>query len=307
MWSRREFARVALGMVVMPLSRKSRAAHLAAQIETNDGWSQVVNGVRLGVQTYSFRNLPRTPGGDAIAPVVKAMTECGLNECELYAPQVEPNFSGGDRRARLRAWRVDTPLNHFREVKKKFEAASITVYAYNYSFQTDFTDAEVDRGFDVAKALGATIVTASTTLDMAKRLVPFAERHRMIVAMHGHSDVEHPNEFASPESFLAALAMSKYFKVNLDIGHFTAANYDAVAFIEKHHEDITNLHLKDRKRNQGENVPWGAGDTPVREVLRLLKREHWPIRAYIEYEYEGAGSPVEEVKKCYAYAKAALA
>ena len=81
----------------------------------------------------------------------------------------------------------------------------------------------------------------------------------MVVGLHGHSNVEDPNEFATPESFAAAMKMSKYFKVNLDIGHFTAANYDAVAYIREHHADITNLHLKDRKKNQGDNTPWGAG------------------------------------------------
>jgi sugar phosphate isomerase/epimerase len=128
----------------------------------------------------------------------------------------------------------------------------------------------------------------------------------MVVAMHGHSRVDDPNQFATPDSFAAAMKMSPYFKVNLDIGHFTAANFDALAFIREHHADITNLHLKDMKRNQGDYTPWGQGDAPIRETLQLLKRERWPIRAYIEYEYRGAGTPVEEVKKCHAYATQAL-
>jgi sugar phosphate isomerase/epimerase len=123
--------------------------------------------------------------------------------------------------------------------------------------------------------------------------------------MHGHSRVA-PNEFAAPESFAAAMRMSRYFKVNLDIGHFTAANYDPVAYLREQHRNITNLHLKDRKRDQGDNTVWGQGDTAIRGVLQLLKRERWPIPAYIEYEYRGDGTPVEEVKRCYAYAKQAL-
>ena len=198
-------------------------------------------------------------------------------------------------------------MDHFRSVRKKFNDAGVTIYAYNYSFNRSFSDAEIDRGFDMAKALGAEIITASTTLDVAKRVAPFAEKHRMVVAMHGHSNLKDPNEFATPESFAAAMKMSKQFKVNLDIGHFTAANFDAVAYIREHHADITNLHLKDRKKNQGDNVPWGQGDTPIKEVLQLLKREQWPIRAYIEYEYSGSGTPVEEVKKSYEYARQALA
>src|SRR5262249_36856306 len=122
-----------------------------------------------------------------------------------------------------------------------------------------------------------------------------------------HSNITDPNEFATPDSFAAAMKMSRFFKVNLDIGHFTAANFDAMAYIREHHADITNLHLKDRKRNQGANTVWGEGDAPIREVLQLLKKERWPIRAYIEYEYEGTGSPIDEVKRCHAYARQALA
>ena len=69
---------------------------------------------------------------------------------------------------------------------------------------------------------------------------------------------------------------------------------------------ISNLHLKDRRRDQGANVPWGTGDTPIHEVLQLLQREGWPIRVHLEYEYRGAGSPVDEVTRCYDYVKQAL-
>jgi sugar phosphate isomerase/epimerase len=308
MYTRREFGMVTLAGLV----------RLKPDTTGVGGADAIVNGVRVGVQTYSFRDLPRAPDGDAVDTVIRAMRECGLNECELFAPQVEPQFNAGDeggarspeaRRARedLRKWRLETPVDHFRSIKKKFDAAGIAVYGYNYSANAGFTDAEIDRGFVMARALGAEIITMSTTLDVAKRIQPFAEKHRMVVAMHGHSKIDDPNEFATPDSFDAALKMSKYFKVNLDIGHFTAGNFDAVAYIREHHADITNLHIKDRRRNQGDNTLWGEGDTPIREVLQLLKKERWPIRAYIEYEYRGAGSPVEEVRKCYDFMEKALA
>src|SRR5262245_13534886 len=304
MFTRREFGKLTVAGLAFP--------RLAAGAATG--------GVRLGVQTYSFRELPRTPGGDAVDAIITAMTTCGLTECELFAPQVEPQFAAGARGRRgdppsaeavkaredLRAWRLKTPLDHFRAVKKKFDAAGISIYGYNYSPNASFTDEEIERGFEMTKALGAEIITASTTLDVAKRIAPFADKHKLVVAMHGHSNTSDPNEFATPDSFAAAMKMSKYFKVNLDIGHFTAANFDAMAYLREHHADITNLHLKDRKKNQGDNMPWGQGETPIREVLQLLKKERWPIRAYIEYEYRGQGTPVEEVKKCVEFAKQAL-
>jgi sugar phosphate isomerase/epimerase len=300
MYSRREFGMMALSSLALPAVARA----------------QSVGGVRLGVQTYSFRELPRTPGGDAVDSVIKAMHDCGFTECELFAPQIEPASNTGRGRSpeevqkareELRTWRLKTPLDHFQAIGKKFKSAGITIYAYNYSPNGSFSDEEIDRGFEITKALGAEIITASATLDAAKRMVPFAEKHRMVVAMHNHSQVNNPNEFATTESLATALALSKYFKINLDIGHFTAANYDAVAYIREHHDRITNLHLKDRKKNQGDNVPWGMGETPIKEALQLLKREKYPIRAYVEYEYRGAAGAVEEVKSCLEFAKHALA
>src|SRR5665811_1474880 len=90
------------------------------------------------------------------------------------------------------------------------------------------------------------------------------------------------------------MAYGKYNGVNLDIGHFTAAGYDAVAFIKQHHAKITNLHIKDRKKNRGPNVAvWGTGDTPMKEVLQLLKTEKYGFPANLELEYPvpAPGSP----------------
>ena len=301
MLTRREFGALALSTVALPSVLRA----------------QMVSGVRLGVQTYSFRELTRPPGGDLVDPIITAMKECGLTECELWAPQIEPPSPFGrgrptpeqaqQAREAAKTWRLETPIDHFRAIQKKFETAGMTIYAFNYSPNNSFTDAEIDRGFEMAKALGAEIITASATIEAARRMAPFAAKHQMPVAMHNHSNVTDPNEFATLESLATALTLSPLFRINLDIGHFTAANYDAVAYIREHHATITNLHLKDRKKEQGPNTAWGTGDTPIRQVLQLLKQERWPIRAYIEYEHNGEAGPVDEVKKCFAFAKSALA
>src|SRR5262249_40403167 len=157
-------------------------------------------------------------GSDAVDTVIKAMTDCGLSECELFAAQVEPQFPAGrgqrggppspeavKARDDLRKWRLQTPLHHFREVGRKFKAGAITVYAYNYRPNPTHTDEEIVRGFEMPKALGAEITTASTTLEVARKIAPIAERHKMVVAMHGHSNINDPNEFATPDSFAAAM------------------------------------------------------------------------------------------------------
>src|SRR5262245_6218506 len=311
--TRREFGKLTLaGLATAGWPRRS--LHAAA--------SSVVNGVHLGVQTYSFRDLPRTAGAkDAVDVVIKSMTECGLSECELFSPQLEPVFDAGARGRRgdppspqavkaredVRKWRLETPIDHFREVKKTFDAAGITIHAFCWNMNNSFTDAEIDRGFEIGKALGSKVLTTSTTLDIAKRIAPIADKHQMPIGMHGHSNLTDPNEFATPASFLKAMQMSKFIKINLDIGHFTAADFDPIAFMKEYHASITNLHLKDRKKHQGDNTPWGEGETKIKDVLQLIKQEKWPIPAYIEYEYRGQGTPVAEVKKCYEYARQALA
>ncbi len=285
MFTRRDFGRVALAAIP--------ASGLLGQKNINS----TIGGVMIGAQSYSFREKP-------LDGVIQAMVEIGLGECELFSPHIEPR---GLSREDLRKWRLTVPLEQIGAVRKKFDNAGINLYAFNLSFNDSFTDEEIDRGFDLGKALGVGVITASSTLTAAKRIAPWAEKHNMIVAFHGHSDTRDPNQFAKPESFAQALAMSKKFAINLDIGHFEAANYDPLEYIQQHHDRILVLHLKDRKRNQGPNTPWGQGDTPIKEVLQLLKREKYPMRALIEYEYQGASDSVTEVRKCFEYCKQALA
>ncbi len=263
-------------------------------------------GVRLGVCTYSFRDLPHTGSGDAVDPVLEALTAVGAKQCELFSPQLEPAGSNKDREG-LRQWRMTTPPEHFEAVRKKFDKAGVEIFAYTVNFHDGFTDEEIDKCFEQAKAMGVKIIATSTQFTVAPKLVAPAEKHKIYVALHGHSKTSDPNEFSTPETFAKGLAMSKYFRVNLDIGHFSAGGFDPVAYINENHKMITHLHIKDRKKNDGPNAPFGEGDTPIKPVLQLLKEKGYPIPAFVEYEYKGTGSSVEEVKKCLAYMKAAIA
>lgn len=256
--------------------------------------SGTYRGVTLGVQSYSFRDRP-------LDAAIAAMQQLGLTSCELWQGHLEPR---GVSREEMRRWREGTPLEEFRAVKAKFDRAGIRIYAYNISFKDDFSDIEIERGFEMTGALGTDLITASANTAVVRRVAAVAARHRIRVGMHNHSRVD-PNEFATPESFVAAMNLGPLVAVNLDIGHFTAANFDAVGFLRTHHERIVTLHIKDRKRQDGPNVPFGEGDTPIGAVLRLLRDQQWAIPANIEYEYKG-GDTVEEVRRCLEFCKRAL-
>jgi sugar phosphate isomerase/epimerase len=251
-------------------------------------------GVTLGVQSYSFRDRP-------LAEAVAAMQQLGLTSCELWHGHVEPRDASRDE---LRRWRERTPLSEFGGIKQAFDRAGIRISAYNISFRDDFSDVEIERGFEMARALGAAVITASANTRVVSRVAPVAARHQMKVGMHNHSRID-PNEFATPDDFASAMRAGPFIAVNLDIGHFTAANFDAVAYLREHHDRIVSLHIKDRKRQDGPNVPFGEGDTPIGAVLRLLRDRRWAIPANIEYEYKG-GDTVEEVRQCLEFCRRAL-
>ena len=262
-------------------------------------------GVQIGVQTYSFRDLP-----DAANHVIPSMVQIGLGAAELMSEHAEI-LAGAPSGAELKAWRASVSKSaswdKFKEVRRKFDAAGVQLPLLCYNMSERTTDDEIEYGFQMAQALGVKAISTSTQVTVSKRVAPFADKYKMMVGYHGH-DSTRPNEFATPESFATAMSYSQYHGVNLDIGHFTAANFDPVAYITEHHARITNIHLKDRKKNHGPNVPWGEGDTPIKEVLRLVAKEKYTFPADIEFEYKvPEGSDViSEVAKCLKYCKDAL-
>ena len=197
-------------------------------------------------------------------------------------------------------------MNKYRDLRKQFDDAGINLGILCYNMNGNIADEEIDYAFRMAQALGVKGITSSSTVTIAKRVAAFADKYKTIWAGHGHDDVCDPEQFAKPETFELIMGLSPYIYVNLDIGHYTAAGYDPVPFIRRYNARISNLHLKDRfrtlGRGRGANVRWGDGETPIREVLQLLRREGYAFPANIEYEYQGTDAVIE-VAKCLQYAK----
>ena len=329
--TRRNFAAATIGslsVVSLPLTRAFGAAHINSKI----------NGVQVGAITYSFNRIA-SPDPDSI---IRAYTEIGLGEAELMsnhcealagAPQLpafaRPNRAPGaptgagrpqltpeqqaERQAaqdQLREWRRTVSASTWKTVANKFSDAGIDLALLCYNMQDTMKEEDIEYGFTMAEGLGVKSMTTSTTLTMAKRIAPLAEKHKITVGYHGHDATNDPNQTATLESYDILMSYGKYNAINLDIGHFTAAGYDAVAFIKQHHGKITNLHLKDRKKDHGPNVAvWGTGDTPMKPVLQLMKKEKYPFPANMELEYQipPDSNIIAEGKKCFAYVKECLA
>ena len=266
-------------------------------------------GVQIGTITYSYRSMPK----DA-ASVLKHAVASGISSIELMGNTVEDfaGFPGSNAKDPEKAkaaleWRLAAPMDKFEEFRKMYRDAGVGIHIVKFGDigNGSMPDGQIEYYFRVAKALGAPCITREVCDDAtARRLGPLADKHGVKVAFHNHMQINAAT-YDGP-----ILSYGKNLAINLDIGHYVAANEDPVlAVIEKYRDRIFSLHLKDRKKDKGPNMPFGEGDTPVAAVLQLLKKTRLPIFGDIELEYPVPkdSDAVREVAKCVQFCKQALA
>ena len=179
-------------------------------------------------------------------------------------------------------------MSYFSDYRAKFDKAGINIHAYNPLVSTDMSDLEIDRLFESGKALNVKSINLSTKISVLRKLAPLAEKHQLIVAAHGHGAVWDRDEISDEESFTRALNLSPWVGANLDIGHYVALGGDPIDFIDKYHDRIVNLHVKDRQLNQkgmteetGDTVAWCLGKVDIKGVLKHLQAKKYNIPAFI--------------------------
>lgn len=268
-----------------------------------------INGVDISVITYSFN-----PGIEDMNVIIQNCLDSGSDNIELMGNHIERSM-GMPRSNRSHSnWRSNISMKEFKKVKNQFEDKGINIFAYKpYCMSPNNTDDEIEYAMKATKALGAEFVTAElTTEENTSRISRFAEKHNVKVGYHAHLQ-------ASDTAWEFALKNSKNNYINLDIGHYIAARKEntkenLLNFIVNNNSRICSMHLKDRQATKPLNVGatdnqiWGKGDTPITEVLQLMRDNSYKFTATIELEYripEGSNR-VKEVKKCFEYCYKAL-
>lgn len=292
-----------------------------------------IKGVQIGVITYSFRSLPSTPD-----KLLQYCLDSGISAIELMGDSVEdyagkpinpvklpPRVPGqpmqltDEQKTQMAAyqkqvadWRASVPMDKFKAIRKMYKKEGVSIYAFKpNALNTNNTDAEIEYALKAAKALGAKSVTVELPNDAAqtKRLGDLAAKHKVYIGYHAHLQ-------ATDTLWDVALSQSPYNSMNLDCGHYIAAGgkntkETLLALINAKHNRISTMHIKDRKNKEhgGENQVWGQGDTPIKEILSLLRDKKYNIPATIELEYEipKDSDAVKETKKCLEYARKMLA
>jgi sugar phosphate isomerase/epimerase len=269
---------------------------------TATGQNSKISGVQIGVITYSYRDMP----DQSLEAILDDIVKSGINSVELMGSAVEA-YAGIPSQGQ-REWRTSVSMDKFKKIKKMFDAKGVKIHILK--LETFGSDEEIDYAFKVCKTLGAMGITTEVSLDAAKRLAPFAEKHKSHIIFHNHCQSGEPGFSYEP-----ILAVSKRVMLNFDCGHyFGVTGKNPCEFIREKHDRIASIHFKDKtgpteKSSCGENRPWGQGQTPIAEILLLLKKEKWRIYCDIELEYgvPKDSDPVKEVIKCVDFCRQALA
>ncbi|SDF11712.1 Sugar phosphate isomerase/epimerase [Pricia antarctica] len=304
--------------------------------------NSLINGVQIGVITYSYRSMP----DQSAEATLKYVLDSGISAIELIGDPAE-TFAGrmenpvdmsglyklmskkrangltgaeekefadmqaqrADYGKQVSEWRKNVGMDKFVQFQKMYKDAGVNIYAFKPrdTFGKENSDADIDWGMRTGKALGASHVTVEHPGDnvQTKRLGEMAKKHGIYVAYHGH-------EQQTPTLWDTALEQSKFNMLNLDLGHYVAAgNSDPLAIIKTNHDRIKSMHLKDRQtpaHDKG-NLPWGTGDTPITGALQMIRDNNYKFPATVELEYEipEGSDAVQEVRKCLEYCKKALA
>lgn len=339
--SRRQFIGAASTLVVGSLMSSQNAFGMPSFINNLAKPKSTIQGVTIGLITYSFRDLP----DQSAEATLDYIRQCGITSIELMGGPAE-SFAGAPKnpvdfrtmlpiwrkrqqkeelteeekktladvevknkayREEMSAWRQKVPMAKFEAFKNMYKKAGISIYAFKPdAFGMQNSDADIDYGLRAAKALGASHITLEHPSNDAHtlKLGKAAEKYGMKVGYHGH-------EQETPTFWDTALTQSPANALNLDFGHYVAAgNSNPLDIIKQKHDRIVSMHIKDRKTkaNGGDNLVWGQGNTPIADALKLMRDNKYKFPATIELEYkipEGSG-PIEEVKKCLEFCKSAL-
>lgn len=326
-YTRREFTKLALtaapaiGLIGEPLFGSARL-----QGKPNS----LINGVQIGAITYSFRSM----SDQSAEATLKYVIDSGISAIELMdgpaeafagrpaggrgggrgrGAQLTPEQQAEQRAAQqaaqaaLKTWRTSVSMDKYKALRKMYNDAGVSIYAFKL-LNPNMSDEEYEYVFNVSEALGCTHTTLELPTDEAalKRIGDFAVKRKIYAAYHTHTQ-------GSMDAFDRAFAISPGNMANVDLGHYVAAGNvggTPVQFLEKHHARISSIHLKDRKskENGGANVPWGTGDTPIRDILQTMKTRAWKFPASVELEYqvpEGSDA-VAETRKCVQFCADAL-
>ena len=254
--------------------------------------------VRLGISAVELRSQPVESYLGVLPELVMAAAPGGRNATRT-PEQVATQKAAA---AELLNWRLSVPMAGAQAFRKRYQDAGVAIEIVKFDGMYARSDEELDYCFALAKNLGARAIYARS---MSPARSAWASSPTSIGSWSATTVTPRQVRITGKRRSV----IPTYNGANLDIGHFIAGGHGSpLPFLTEHHARITHVHVKDRKLKNGPNVPFGEGDTPVVDVLRLIRDNKWNIQATIEFEYEvpPGSDRMTEIAKCIEYCRKAL-
>ena len=278
-------------------------------------------GIRIGAITYSFAQMPDFPKGCT----KKFILGSGLGSVEMMDRDFERDIGVKHReilakhltkeqKVAISQWRETADMKPLEDFRAEYEAAGIGIHIVKFGdigCPWMYSWKEAEYMFKATRALGARVITREVPKvaewadfkAVAEKLVPLMNEYDVDIAFHNHAQI------AADTYDGALLGYSDHFKINFDIGNYVAANDDdPLAFVKKYRDRIASIHVKDRKRNNGPECPFGTGDTPLMGLFALMKSEKIDIPCDIEVEFSvpPGSDAVRETENCREYCRKSI-
>jgi sugar phosphate isomerase/epimerase len=223
--------------------------------------------LHLGCQTNAWPIVARDFG--SVLAVLRKIQDYGYEGFETGFANVERQFGGAAAARR-----------QLEAIGPRF--FGIHIFLQQYDPATSIAPAELYEG--VARggaALGAErlILSGAAASGEARkrkaealnRAGDFAGKAGLSLAYHSHGpEAEHGGE--EIEFLLRETEPGKVWLL-LDAGHAFEAGADVPALIRRFHTRMAGMHLRDFRN--GEQVPLGGGDFPLRAVVDTVRRTGW--------------------------------
>lgn len=218
--------------------------------------------LHLGIAGYTFLHVPV----DGAIAMMKRVGVDALSIKDFHLP-------------------LDSSPETIRQVAGTFQAAGIRIYAAGVIYMK--TEAEVDRAFGYAQALGVNLIVGVPNPELLVYMERKVKSTGIRVAIHNHG----------PEDKLYPSPVDVYNHIKdldpgmglcLDIGHAARAGADPVKVVRDYAPRIFDLHVKDLAviSREAKPIELGRGVLDIPGLIRVLIQIRYAGICSIEHEMD---------------------
>lgn len=263
----------------------SRSGNPSAEMgATNAAPKDAPGGIRLGVASYSLRELSR---GDAIEAIHALQTPyVSIKSMHLPYESTPQEMEAG---------------------RREFREAGLAVVGGGVVTLHNDDDADIRRFFDYARAAGMPLMVIAPTPTTLPRIERLVVEYDIKVAIHNHGPED--AYFPGPREALPFIRdMDPRVGLCVDVGHTTRTGVDIVEALEEAGDRVLDLHLKDLRdlMDRDSQCIVGEGAMPIPDIFRQLVAMGYPGYANLEYEID-ALDPLPGMLRSFAYMRGVLA